>query len=140
LRGFDGRERLFQLAGPGLEREFPRPRTAVAAAHNLPAPSANFIGREIEQRDVAKLIEAHRLVNVVGPGGAGKSRLAQEVGRELVPQFHDGVWWVDLASVTDPYLVAGAVAEVLGVRPEPGRSEEHTSELQSRENVVCRLL
>ena len=121
LRGFDGRERLFQLVADGLERDFPRPRTIAAAPHNLPAPAASFVGREAECRKVHKLLDHHRLVNVVGPGGAGKTRLALEVARDLVPNFHDGVWFVDLAAITDPYLVAVAVAEVLGVRPEPGR-------------------
>ena len=60
-------------------------------------------------------------MSVVGPGGAGKTRLILEVARDLVPNFHDGVWFVDLAAITDSYLVAVAVAEVLGVRPEPGR-------------------
>ena len=121
LRGFDGRERLFQLVADGLERQFPRPRTLAAAAHNLPAPAASFIGRAAERQELRTLLGSHRLVNVVGPGGAGKTRLALEVAGEAVTGFADGVWFVDLAAVTDPYLVGVAVAEALGVRPEPGR-------------------
>ncbi len=121
LRGFDGRERLFQLVADGLEREFPRPRTLAAAAHNLPAPAASFVGRAEERVRLRSQIDTHRLVNVVGPGGAGKTRLALQVAADAVDSFGDGVWFVDLALVTDPYLVAVAVAEALGVRPEPGR-------------------
>src|SRR5262245_33940965 len=76
LRGFDGRERLFQLIADGLEAHFPRPRTLAAAAHNLPAPAASFIGRSAERIELRALLASHRLVNVVGPGGAGKPRLA----------------------------------------------------------------
>ena len=122
LRGFDGRERLFQVAASGLEREFPRPRTLAAVPHNLPAPSASFIGRSAERLDLCALLSAHRLVTVVGPGGAGKTRLALEVAGEAVGAYTDGVWLVDLASASDPYLVPVAVAEVLGIRPEPGRA------------------
>jgi predicted ATPase/class 3 adenylate cyclase len=121
LRGFDGRERLFQLVADGLEQQFPRPRTLAAAAHNLPAPAASFIGRGAERQELRTLLSSHRLVNVVGPGGAGKTRLALEVAGDVVTAFADGVWFVDLAAVTDPYLVGVAVAEALGVRPEPGR-------------------
>jgi predicted ATPase/class 3 adenylate cyclase len=121
LRGFDGRERLFQLVADGLERKFPRPRTLAAVAHNLPSPAASFVGREAEKVELRDLVASRRLVSVVGPGGAGKTRLALEVALEAVPSYTDGVWFVDLAAVTDPYLIAVAVAEVLGVRPEPGR-------------------
>jgi len=121
LRGFDGRERLFQLVADGLERDFPRPRTLAAVAHNLPAPAASFVGRSGERVHLGALLAAHRLVTVVGPGGAGKSRLALAIAGDAVASFDDGVWFVDLAAVTDPYLVAVAVAEALGVRPEPGR-------------------
>jgi predicted ATPase/class 3 adenylate cyclase len=121
LRGFDGRERLFQLGGHGLEPGFPRPRTTAATPHNLPAPSSSFIGRGREQTDLADLLTRHRLVSVVGTGGAGKTRLALQVASDAVPSFVDGVWFVDLAAVSDPYLVAPAVAEAIGVRPEPGR-------------------
>ncbi len=120
LRGFDGRERLFQLAAPGLETDFPRPRTE-AAAHNLPHQATTFVGRGAECIELATLVETHRLVTVVGPGGAGKSRLAVETAGGLVERFPDGVWYVDVAPVTDSGLVAFAVAAVLGLRPEPGR-------------------
>jgi len=121
LRGFDGRERLFQLVAPGLERQFPRPRTLAAAPHNLPSPAASFVGRGGERDSLRVMLGTHRLVTVVGPGGAGKTRLSLEVAGEAVPAYGDGVWFVDLAAVTDPYLVAMSVAESIGVRPEPGR-------------------
>ena len=153
LRGFDGRERLFQLVADGLERSFPRPRTPAAAAHNLPNPPSSFVGRRVEVEELRELIASRRLVSVVGPGGAGKTRLAIEAASAFAPSAPDdeadpsaasaesdghapseaearralasicpdGVWFADLAAVTDPYLVAVAVAEALGVRPEPGR-------------------
>ncbi|MFF5175312.1 ATP-binding protein [Micromonospora sp. NPDC000089] len=121
LRGFDDRERLFQLVAPGLEREFPRPRTADAVAHNLPTQATSFVGRETERAELGLLVRQHRLVTVLGAGGGGKTRLAVELAAGLVEAYPDGVWFVDIATVTDPGLVAFAVAAVLGLRPEPGR-------------------
>jgi predicted ATPase/class 3 adenylate cyclase len=134
LRGFDGRERLYQLVAPGLDRQFPRPRTLDAASHNLPTAVTSFVGRVRERDELRAMVDQHRLVTVVGAGGAGKTRLGVELAGELVPPlddatgddpassaYPDGVWFVDLASVTDPGLVAFAVAAVLGLRPEPGR-------------------
>jgi predicted ATPase/class 3 adenylate cyclase len=122
LRGFDDRERLFQLISTGLPRQFPRPRTLDTTPHNLPGTVTNFVGRAAEQSELAALVEQHRLVSVVGPGGAGKTRLAVEVASTRVDAYPDGVWFVDLASVTDPGLVAVTVAATLGLRPEPGRA------------------
>ncbi|MBE1486812.1 adenylate/guanylate cyclase domain-containing protein [Plantactinospora soyae] len=121
LRGFDDRERLFQLIAPGLERQFPRPRTADAIPHNLPTQVTSFVGRKVERAELDRLIDDHRLVTVVGAGGAGKTRLAVELAGGVVESYPDGVWFVDIATVTDPGLVAFAVAAVLGLRPEPGR-------------------
>ncbi|GAB3797496.1 ATP-binding protein [Micromonospora zhanjiangensis] len=121
LRGFDDRERLFQLVAPGLERQFPRPRTAEAVPHNLPTQITSFVGRRTERTALDRLVKAHRLVTVVGAGGAGKTRLAVELASGVVESYPDGVWFVDIAPVTDPGLVAFAVAAVLGLRPEPGR-------------------
>jgi predicted ATPase/class 3 adenylate cyclase len=121
LRGFDDRERLFQLVAPGLERQFPRPRTADAVPHNLPTQVTSFVGRDAERAELGRLVDQHRLVTVVGAGGAGKTRLAVELAGGVVESYPDGVWFVDIATVTDPGLVAFAIAAVLGLRPEPGR-------------------
>ncbi|GAA4570219.1 hypothetical protein GCM10023176_28300 [Micromonospora coerulea] len=121
LRGFDDRERLFQLLAPGLERQFPRPRTADAVAHNLPTQVTSFVGRELERAELSGLVERYRLVTVLGAGGAGKTRLAVELACGIVESYPDGVWFVDIAAVTDPGLVAFEIAAVLGLRPEPGR-------------------
>ncbi|MFY1704522.1 ATP-binding protein [Micromonospora sp. WMMA1923] len=121
LRGFDDPERLFQLVAPGLERQFPRPRTADTVTHNLPTQVTSFVGRETERADLFRLMQRHRLVTVLGAGGAGKTRLAVELASGMVEAYPDGVWFVDIATVTDPGLVAFAVAAVLGLRPEPGR-------------------
>jgi predicted ATPase/class 3 adenylate cyclase len=123
LRGFDGRERLFQLVAPGLERQFPRPRTEGHSPHNLPHPVTSFIGRDSERAELERLLTAHRLVTVVGAGGAGKSRLAAIVAAGLVdhPSYPDGVWHLDLVTVSDPGLAAFVLSTVLGLRPEPGR-------------------
>jgi len=122
LRGFDDRERLYQVVAAGLERKFPHPRTLAASPHNLPSVVTSFIGRDAERAAVVDLLHQHRLVNVVGPGGAGKTRLGLEVAGDLVEAYPDGVWFTDLAPVTDPALVDVAVAAGLGLRPEPGRA------------------
>ncbi|PZG16272.1 adenylate/guanylate cyclase domain-containing protein [Micromonospora craterilacus] len=121
LRGFDDRERLFQLVAAGLEWQFPRPRTADAVAHNLPIQVTSFVGRQAERAELRQLVARHRLVTVLGAGGGGKTRLAVELATDLVEEYPDGVWYVDIAAVTDPGLVAFAIAAVLGLRPEPGR-------------------
>ena len=121
LRGFDDRERLFQLVAPGLERQFPRPRTADAVAHNLPTQVTSFVGREAERAELKRLVETYRLVTLIGAGGSGKTRLAVELASGVVETYPDGVWFVDVAAVTDPGLVAFEIAAVLGLRPEPGR-------------------
>ena len=121
LRGFDDRERLYQLVAPGLERHFPRPRTQSSPGHNLPSAVTPFVGRRQESARLATLLDEHRLVTIVGPGGAGKTRLAVEVAEERVARYPDGVWFVDLAPVTEPGLVAVETATALGLRPEPGR-------------------
>lgn len=126
LRGFDGRERLFQLVAPGLERHFPHPRTQRSAAHNLPSPLTSFVGRGAERAEVGRLLTANRLVTVVGAGGAGKTRLALAVAGDQTESFPDGIWFADLATVTDPGLVAFTLATMLGLRPEPGRPVAET--------------
>ena len=88
--------------------------------HGFPAELTSFIGRAGPVREVAALLEEYRLVTVTGPGGAGKTRLAGEVARQVAARYEDGVWLVELAPVRDPEQVAAVVAMSLGVREQPG--------------------
>jgi predicted ATPase/two-component SAPR family response regulator len=89
---------------------------------NLPLELTSFIGREREVAEVEELLGDGRLLTLSGPGGSGKTRLALAVAQEVVEDFEDGVWWVDLASISDPKLVPLTVAAALGVREVPDRS------------------
>ncbi len=90
---------------------------------NLPIYWTSYINREDEQAEVIRLLRLSdtRLVTVTGPAGCGKSRLALQVTTTLADEFKDGVYWVDLAAITEPPLLPQAVAAALGVREEPGR-------------------
>ncbi|MCL4803484.1 MAG: AAA family ATPase [Anaerolineae bacterium] len=96
----------------------------VRTRHNLPADTTPFIGREIELADIHRLLvrEHFRLVTIVGPGGIGKTRLAQAVGASLLSHFEDGVYFVDLAPIEQPEGIAPAIAAVLEYQlPDPSR-------------------
>jgi predicted ATPase/DNA-binding SARP family transcriptional activator len=86
---------------------------------NLPGRLTSFVGRARELREIAALLDESRLVTLTGPGGIGKTRLAIEACRQLRSRFPAGIWWVDLAPVTDPATVVDEVAAVLGVTPGP---------------------
>jgi predicted ATPase/DNA-binding winged helix-turn-helix (wHTH) protein len=89
--------------------------SAPIQATNLPAPVSELIGREAEIRDVLSLVTAHRLVTLTGAGGIGKTRLALEAARQLVPAFPDGVFLADLAPVSDGALVPVTAAAALNL-------------------------
>jgi predicted ATPase/DNA-binding CsgD family transcriptional regulator len=91
------------------------------APGNLPAPLSTFIGRGREIEEIRDLLSAHRLVTLTGAGGSGKTRLALRVASELQRNYENGVWLVELASLSDPALVTQAVASHLNVREQPGR-------------------
>jgi predicted ATPase/DNA-binding CsgD family transcriptional regulator len=88
---------------------------------SLPSQVSSFIGREAELAAVRALMAGSRLVTLIGAGGAGKTRLGLQVAAGLADGTSDGVWFVDLALVSNPDLVAVTVADVLGVHLEPGR-------------------
>ena len=94
--------------------------TAAGGVHGFPAALTSFIGRAGPVREVAGLLEQHRLVTVTGPGGVGKTRLAGEVARAVAGRFADGAWLAELAPVRNPAQVPGVVAAALGVREQPG--------------------
>src|SRR5690242_8847857 len=80
----------------------------------LPAYLTSFIGREHEVEELGRLLRSARLVTLVGPGGVGKTRLALHVAADRADSYGNGVWFVDLAPVSDPLLVGQAIATVLG--------------------------
>jgi non-specific serine/threonine protein kinase len=80
----------------------------------------SFIGRAGAVREVAGLLEEHRLVTVTGPGGVGKTRLAGQVALGVAGRFADGAWLAELAPVRDPAQVAAIVAAALGIPEQPG--------------------
>ena len=110
-------ERARQLVDPSGPRILPRP-AAVRPSSSLPADSTTFVGRRQTVDAIkAKLTsEPARLLTLTDPGGIGKTRVAARVANELVNSFADGVFFVPLASVTDPGLVAATIGQVLGVR------------------------
>lgn len=89
--------------------------------HNLPAGLNSFVGRALELARVIDRLQTARLLTLIGAGGVGKSRLALEVGNRLLGQFPDGIWLVELASLSDPNLVPNAVAAAFAIR-ERGRA------------------
>ena len=98
-----------------------RPQKKRPPDNNLPLELSSFIGREKEVAEGKTMLTDRRFLTLCGPGGCGKTRLALAVAQDLVEEFEDGVWWVELASLSDPKLVPGAIASALGVREAPDR-------------------
>jgi len=111
LKDFSDPVWLFQLG----EERFPPLKTI--SNTNLPRPASSFVGREREVSEVVGLLrDGARLLTLSGPGGSGKTRLAIESAAELVPEFSNGVFWVGLAAVRDPALVAETAAQTVGAK------------------------
>src|SRR5277367_4901934 len=113
---------VFQVRAAGLQADFPALRALDASPGNLRAATTSFIGRESEVAEVHAAVKAHRLVTLTGVGGVGKTRLAVQVAARLADEFPDGVWLFELAAVADPAAVPDAVAAVLGITQQPGKS------------------
>jgi len=121
LRDLPRPERVVQLCHPDLHNDFPPLRTANAvAAERLPVQLTSFVGRQAEMKGIREALADNRLVTLTGAGGAGKTRLAVQVAAELATDFADGVWYVDLAPITDPEVVPVTVARALGLLDQPG--------------------
>jgi predicted ATPase/class 3 adenylate cyclase len=116
LKGMSHKEHIYQLVAPDLPQSFPTLTTSAAPPHNLPAQLTSFVGRMQEMKEVCDLIDQHRLVTLVGPGGTGKTRLLLRVAEEKLDQFHQGVWFAELAGLSDPELVPRTILSVFGLR------------------------
>lgn len=114
-------EHLFQLNIAGLPSDFPPLNTPDSVRHNLPVQLTSFIGRRQEIEEVIRLLEKTRMLTLIGPGGTGKTRLSMEVANEVLLQYPDGVWLVELAPISDPLLLPQTAARAIGLRDEPHR-------------------
>lgn len=126
LRNLERPEYLCQIVTEGLSADFPPPRSMEILPNNLPVQANSFIGREKEIRDIRRLLTQTRLLTLSGTGGTGKTRLALEIGAQLIQDFPDGVWLVELAPISQGERIAEAIASSMGVREEPGRPLRET--------------
>ena len=123
LRDLVEPEEVFQAVVPELPDQFSPLRSLPHHPTNLTAPPTALIGREVEVAAVLRLLdEGARLVTLTGPGGTGKTRLAQEVAVEVLERYEDGVFFVDLSPLRDAALVVPTIAAALYVREAPGQA------------------
>src|SRR3954452_14476600 len=125
---------MFQVRAPGLREDFPPLRSVDSNSGNLRPAITRLIGRDTQVSDVQAALRSHRLVTLTGVGGVGKTRLALAVATQMANEFVDGVWLFELAAVVDPSAVPDAIAAVLGITQQPGKSvsESVASALEGR--------
>ncbi len=120
LRDLTHPEHVFQVAASGLRDRFPPLQSIDLYPHNLPEQPTSLIGRRTEVTEIPALLDRHRQVTLTGPAGTGKTRLVLRVAAGVLRRFTDGVWWVPLAAITDPALVAGETLKRIGLEQTPG--------------------
>ena len=114
-------EHLYQLYAPGLTSTFPPLKTLDAYRNNLPVQLTSFIGREQEIAEIKQKLKIHHLITLTGPGGTGKTRLSLQVAADLLDQFQHGVWFVELAPLTDPDLIPQSILSAMGINEQSGK-------------------
>ena len=142
LKDLQRPSRLYQLVIAGVPADFPPLKTLDSRPNNLPVQFTPLIGREQEIAAVQNLLlrEDVRLVTLTGPGGAGKTRLALQVAAELSDLFADGVYFVNLAPISDPEFVVPTIAQTLGIREAADQSlSEHLQEELQQKQVLLVL-
>lgn len=129
LKGLSGKTGLFQLTHADLPDDFPPLISLEEVPHNIPEEMTSFIGREREKANIIDLLldtradgERRRIVTLIGPGGTGKTRLSIRVARDIRDGFPDGVWFLELAPLTEPGQIPYALADVLALQEVPGVS------------------
>ena len=108
--------------------------------NNLPQQGSSFVGRERELDEIRGLLSSARLLTLLGMGGLGKTRLSLQLAAEVLHQYPDGVWFLDLASIRDPALVVNLAAQTLDVREEPDRPLLQTLCMHLKQKRVLLIL
>jgi predicted ATPase/class 3 adenylate cyclase len=135
-------ERVFQLLSPDLPTSFPPLKTLDARINNLPTQLTSLVGREKELSEIAGLLRRPevRLLTLTGAGGTGKTRLGLQAAADLLDEFDSGVFFVALAPISDPELVASAIAEPLAVRESAERTLTEALEEHLRDKELLLVL
>ena len=125
------------VSGRGYVEPPPRVQATVAPS-NIPAESNAFVGRERELEALKGDVRSHAVVSLVGTGGVGKTRLALRAARETLRDFPDGAWFVELATIVDPKLVASSIMDALGIKESPSgdRHEALLGHLASKQLLL----
>lgn len=119
LRDLSDPIEVCQVVPDGLDAEFVALQTAETFDTNLPHNLPRFIGRDELRQEVGMALAQHPLVTLAGIGGAGKTRLAQQVGTDFLSRMADGVWFIDLSPLKAGASVVLAVSRVLGIKERP---------------------
>jgi predicted ATPase/class 3 adenylate cyclase len=119
-------EHLYQLNLSGLPTNFPPLKTLDSFPNNLPTQLTSFIGRENEIAEIKQELDRHRLVTLTGSGGTGKTRLSLQVAADLLEKFDYGVWFIELAPLTDPELIPQTILSVIGINEQQGKGPLET--------------
>lgn len=119
-------ERIYQVVSDGIESDFPPLKTLDARPNNLPVQSTSFVGRKSELKEIKELTGKVRLLTLLGPGGTGKTRLSIAAGENLIDDFSNGVWFVDLSIFSKPGFVVNAIAQSLKITEEKDKSIEQS--------------
>jgi len=123
LRSLEGPpQRLYQVTGPGLARDFPPPRTTEERRNNLKIEVTSFIGREREIAQAGSMLEKSSLLTLTGPGGVGKTRIGLRLARQLLDRFDDGTYIVECGALTSPAFLMPSVVDAIGLIEPAGRS------------------
>ena len=139
-RGSPHPEQVFQLLHPDLPSDFRALNSPDALPNNLPLQITSFIGREKEMEQIKAMLSKTRLLTLTGTGGCGKTRLSVQVAADLLEQFLDGVWLVELAPIADSSLVPQTVASVLGLKEQVGKPYTLTLTEHLKSKTVLLLL
>jgi len=140
LKGLPNPEHLWQIIAPDIRTEFPALQTLHAVRTNLPVQLTSFIGRKEQIAEAKRLLSVTRLLTLTGAGGTGKTRLSLQVAGEVLDTFKDGVWFVELAPIADPGLVAPAIVHALGLSEAPGKPVRETLQDYLREKDLLLVL
>jgi len=118
--------RLYQIVAEGIREEFPPLKTLDARPNNLPLQLSSFIGRKEELKQIKSILKGKRLLTLTGPGGTGKTRLALQIAADIIDDFENGVWFIELASLIEPELLPNAIMHTLGIKDQPKQKVEDT--------------